>query len=423
MSARNLNPIMMGGNPCRVALTGLGVISPSGIGLPAFWNSLLKRKSGIGPITRFDTTGLKARIAGEVDDFVPENFIPTELKPRRMARQTQFALAATKMALEDAGLELKGFPDAHPVTLSIGSSTNDIDTVSNAAITIHKRGIHKVSPSIITTATVQSTGAHLAAMLGVPTDVKSVSTTCSSGTDAVGLGMDLIRAGKAEIVIAGGTDCPITPVPFGSMAKAGLCATDNDHPGSAARPFDKDRETGVISEGCGIVILENLDFARARGAEPYAELTGFSTRTDVDVQKSGSGFSVTMQEALGHAGRTKETVDSISAWAPGHPEMDVVETEAIKEVFGDWAYRLAVVSIKGLIGNPFGATGVLMLIAAALSLKNGILPPTANCDEPDPRCDLDYVTDGPRKIPLNCILMNSHGVGGGNSSLVIERCA
>ncbi|MEM9480788.1 MAG: beta-ketoacyl-[acyl-carrier-protein] synthase family protein [Verrucomicrobiota bacterium] len=419
---RNLNTIMMGGNPCRVALTGLGVISPSGIGLPAFWDSLLEKKSGIGPITRFDTTGLKARIAGEVGDFVPEDFIPVELKPRRMARQTQFALAAAKMALEDADLKLDKFPEAHPVTISIGSSTNDIDTVSNAAVTIHKRGINKVSPSIITTATVQSTGAHLASMLGVPTDVKSVSTTCSSGTDAVGLGMDLIRSGKAEIVIAGGTDCPITPVPFGSMAKAGLCATNNDDPGSAARPFDRNRETGVVSEGCGIVILENLEFAKARGAQPYAELTGFSTRTDQGT-KSGEGFSVTMREALGHAGRTKESVDSISAWAPGHPEMDVVETEAIKEVFGDWAYRLAVVSIKGLIGNPFGATGVLMLIASALSIKNGMLPPTANCEEPDPLCDLDYVTEGPRRVPLNCILMNSHGVGGGNSSLIIERCA
>ena len=411
----------MGGISNRVAVTGMGVIAPGGIGLPDFWESLLDRRSGIRRITHFDPSQLKAQIAGEVDGFDAEKYIDSNLKPRRMARQTQFALAATSMALEDAGLDLADWPEVHPVTLSIGSSINPFDMVAEAALTIAKRGLHRVSPVLVSSGTVQSTGAYLASMLEIPTDVKSVSTTCAAGADAIGLGMGLIRSGRAEVVIAGGTDCPVTPVPFAAMASAGLCATRNDDPGGAARPFDADRETGVISEGCGIVVLENLEFARSRGAKVYGELTGFSTRTDAHSGQSGSGFVATMSEAVRNAGRMPEEVDSISAWAPGHPEMDLVETEAIKQVFGDWAYRMGIVSIKGIIGNPFGATGAIMLIAAALSLKHDVLPPTANCEKPDPQCDLDYVQNGPRSIPLRRILVNAHGVGGGNSSLLIEK--
>lgn len=411
----------MGGSPNRVAVTGLGVVAPGGIGLPAFWDSLISRRSGIRKITHFDASELKSQIAGEVAGFHAEEFIPAELKPRRMARQTQFALSATRMALDDAGLDLEEFPEAYPVRIAVGSSIAALEMVANSAMTIAKRGMGRVSPAIISVGTIQSTGAHLAAMLGVPTEVKSVSTTCASGVDAIGLGMGLIRSGKADVVIAGGTDCPITPVPFASMAAAGLCATRNDEPGAAARPFDSDRETGVVSEGCGMVILENLDFARSRGARPYGELTGFGTHTDTKPSRAGSGLAMTMREALANAGKSPCDVDSISAWAPGHPEMDVVETEVIKEVLGDWAYRIGVVSIKGIIGNPFGATGVIMLVAAMLSLRENRLPPTTNCDNRDPQCDLDYVMEGPRDVPLHCILLNAHGVGGGNSSLVIER--
>ncbi len=411
----------MGGRPNRVALTGLGIIAPGGIGVPAFWDSLVEGKSGIRRVTHFDASDLKSQIAGEVDGFDPEEYIPAAMKPRRLARQTQFALAAAKMALEDARLDLKKATDAHPVRIAIGSSIAALEMVANSALTIAKRGMGRVSPAIVSVGTVQSTGAYLSAFLDVPTEVSTVSTTCASGVDAVGLGMELIRNGKAEVVIAGGTDCPITPVPFASMASAGLCATRNDDPGAAARPFDVDRETGVIAEGCGVVILENLDHARARGVEPYAELTGFSTHVDEEGGNPLSGLVKSMRGSLANAGQPPEAVDSVSAWAPGHPVMDVAETEAIKEVLGEWAYRVGVVSIKGIIGNPFGATGAIMLVAAALSLRENMLPPTTNCDRPDPQCDLDYVAEGARRVPLNTILLNAHGVGGGNSSLVIER--
>jgi 3-oxoacyl-[acyl-carrier-protein] synthase II len=408
-------------NANRVGITGLGVVAPNGTGITEFWRTLLAGKSGIGRITHFDASELKAQIAGEVNDFEPLDYVPERLKPKRMARQAQFAIAATKMALEDACLDLKAHSSAFPIDLVMGSSIAALDLIRNAALLMEKRGMAKATPTIVSSATAQSSAAAVAEFLGVPASVKTVSTTCASGLDAIGLGMTLIQQGKAEIVIAGGTDCPISPMPFASMAAGGFCATRNDEPEKASRPFDKDRETGVISEGCGVVILENIRYALGRGRTPYAELSGYATEMDSEADRPGSGYKATMSKALANAGRRTTDVDWLQAWAPGTPLLDRVETEVIKDVFGAYAYEMPVSSIKGVIGNPFGATGAIMTIATALAFRDGVIPHTVNCDEPSPECDLDYVQGQPRKALLGCALINAHGVGGGNSSLVITK--
>ncbi len=411
----------MGNRLNRVGVTGMGVLAPGGNSLDRFWDSLVGGHSGVRQITLFDASELRSRIAGEVCGFKPEDYIPDRLKPRRLARQTQFAVAATRMALEDARLDLHSHPEVHPVGVVIGSAIASMDVVFQASQAMVTRGLSKASPLFVGAVTTQSTGTSISDLLGVPTEVRTVSTACASGLDAIGLAYSLIQHDKADVVITGGTDCPIMPMPFANMVSAGLCATRNDEPAKAGRPFDADRETGVVSEGCGLVVLENLDFARSRGCEPYLEISGFSTEMDDVPDCPGSGYRATMSKALANAAMRPEDVDWVSAWAPGHPMLDKVEVDMIKKVFGNHAFAIPVTSIKGTIGNPLSATGPIMLIAVALSFRENLVPHTLNWERTDPDCDLDHVRDRPRASDLDCALLNAHGVGGGNSSLIVTR--
>jgi 3-oxoacyl-[acyl-carrier-protein] synthase II len=405
----------------RVVVTGIGVLAPNGIGLKAFWKSLLTGESGIGPITLFDPVGLKTRIAGEVKDFRPTDFIEPELKPRRMARHTQFAYAATLMALQDAGLDFKDLDSETPIPVVIGVSTSALDIIENVFRDSDARGLGGVAPTSLAASKPQAAANTIADRIGACANASTVSSACPSGLDAVASAAAMIRAGEAEIAIAGGTDAPITQHSFASFIASGLCSTRNDKPERASRPFDLMRDSGVMSEGAGMFILEDLERAQARGAKIYLEISGYATQRDLHAEDPASGLVNSMELALANAGYGIDDVDYISAYGPGDPVVDAAEIRFIKQVFGKRAKSVPISSIKGVTGNPLAAGGPLQIAACALSFRDQRIAPTANYEIPDPECDLDVVPNRSRKAKLDCILLNVRGLGGSASSLVLNR--
>lgn len=405
----------------RVVITGMGVLAPNGIGLDAFWESLLAGRSGIGPITLFDPVGLKSRIAGEVKGFQPSDYIAPELKPKRMARHTQFAYAATLMALRDAGLEFQDLPSDGPIPVVIGVSTSALDIIENVFRVSDARGLGGVAPTSLSASKPQAAANIIADRIGACANATTVSSACPSGLDAVAAAAAMIRSGEAEFAIAGGADAPITQHGFASFIASGLCSTRNDEPEKASRPFDLLRDSGVISEGAAMFVLENLEGAQSRGVRVYLEISGYATRRDLHPEEPASGLVNSMELALGNAGYGTGDVDYISAYGPSHPALDAAEVRFIKQVFGKRAYSMPISSIKGVTGNPLAAGGPLQIIACGLSFRDQMIAPTANYDVPDPECDLDFVPNRSRKAKLDCILMNVRGLGGSASSLVVNR--
>jgi len=399
----------------------MGVLAPNGIGLDAFWESLLAGRSGIGPITFFDASELKSRIAGEVKDFNPLDYIDLELKPKRMARHTQFAYAATVMALRDAGLTFQDLPSDGPIPVVIGVSTSALDIIENVFRDSDARGPGGVAPTSLAASKPQAAANIIADRIGACAHAATVSSACPSGLDAVAAAAAMIRSGEAEFAIAGGADAPITKHGFASFIASGLCSTRNGEPEKASRPFDLERDSGVISEGAGMFVLENLERAQARGARIYLEISGYATQRDLHPDEPASGLVNSMELALGNAGRGVGDVDYVSAYGPSHPVLDAAEVSFIKQVFGKRASLVPISSIKGVTGNPLAAGGPLQIIACGLSFRDQVIAPTANYDTPDPECDLDFVPNRARKAKLNCILMNVRGLGGSASSLVMNR--
>ncbi len=405
----------------RVVITGMGILAPNGIGNEEFWESLVAGRSGIGPITLFDASDLKSRIAGEVKNFDPNNYIEPELKPKRMARHTQFAYAATKMALRDAGLEINGADLPSPTPVVVGVSTSAMDIIERSISNFQERGMNGMSPTAVGALTPQAAANVIADRIGARAHAATVSSACPSGLDAVALATDMIRSGAAELAIAGGADAPITKHTFAAFIATGLSSFRNGEPEKASRPFDIERDTGVISEGAGMFVLESLERAEARGAKIYLEINGYARQRDRAPDDPASGLADSMKLALANAGRSENDIDYISAYGPGHPVLDAAEVRYIKEVFGERAYSIPISSIKGVTGNPLAAGGPLQLAACALSFRDQVIAPTTNCELPDPECDLDFVPLRARKAKLNCILMNVRGLGGSASSLVVSR--
>lgn len=405
----------------RIVITGMGIVAPNGIGLNEFWDSLLKGRSGIGPITLFDASDLKSRIAGEVKNFDPLDYIEPELKPKRMARHTQFAYAATMMALEDARLEICEASLPSPTPVVVGVSTSALDVIENVYRVSDNRGIDAIAPTALAASKPQAAANVIADRIGTRARAATVSSACPSGLDAVALAATMIRSGAAELAIAGGADAPLTRHGMASFVATGLSSFRNGEPEKASRPFDIERDSGVISEGAGMFVLENYDRAVARGAQIYLEISGYATQRDRAPEYPGSGLVDSMRLSLANASRSERDIDYISAYGPGHPLLDAAEVRYIKEVFGERAYSIPISSIKGVTGNPLAAAGPLQLAACALSFRDQIIAPTANCDLPDPECDLDFVPLRPRRAKLNCILMNVRGLGGSASSLVVDR--
>ena len=405
----------------RVVITGIGILAPNGIGLEEFWESILSGRSGIGPITFFDASELKSRIAGELKNFDPLNYIEPELKPRRMARHTQLAYAASMMALKDAGFDSDKIDLPSPVPVIIGVSMNSMDVLERALEAVRDNHADRISPATCAASLPQGPANIIADRIGTFAHASTVSAACPSGLDAVADAVAMIRSGQAEVAIAGGSDAPITPIAMASFAAADLSSLRNAEPGKASRPFDLERDSGVISEGAGVFILENLDTALARGARPYLEITGYSKQRDRDPVNPGSGLEESMRMALANAGRAIADVDYVSAYGPGHPILDAVEVAVIKRVFGERAYSVPVSSIKAVTGNALAAGGPLQLAACALTIREGLIPPTANFETADPACDLDFVPNQARRSNVGCALINVRGLGGGASTMIVNR--
>ncbi len=408
-------------NSNRVVITGLGVVAANGIGIEQFWRSLIERDSGIGLITLFDAEKLKSRIAGEVTNFDVNDFLSEKLNSKRTARHTQLALAATMLALDDAGCRDLRMPQSSSVPLVIGVTTVAHDLFNPGLVRTFEGGPAHAPPHLVRDAIPHAITTTIAKYLKFETWSKTLSNGCPSGVDAVYRAAELIRDGSADLAIAGGTDAPIAPLAFGCFINAGLSSCRNSDPAAASRPFDRDRDSGVVAEGAGILILENMEHALARKAEIYAEITGYGTADYGDGENPLFSMEEAMKSALTNACRRPENVDYICAHGPGHPDLDRIETAVIKQVFKDKAYSVPVSSIKGVTGNPLAAAGPMQIIASSLAVKNSILPPTANYEIPDPLCDLDYIVEGPRTADVSCVLVNSHGVSGNSSCIVIEK--
>ena len=404
----------------RVVITGMGILAPNGIGNDKFWESLLAGRSGIGPITLFDASDLKSRIAGEVKNFDPHDYIDPELKPKRMARHTQFAYAAAMMALKDAGLEVSEADLPSPTPVVVGVSTSAMDIIERSISNFAERGENGISPTAVGALTPQAAANVIADRIGVHAHASTVSSACPSGLDALAIAATMIESGAAELAIAGGADAPITKHTFAAFIATGMSSCRNGEPERASRPFDLERDSGVISEGAGMFVLEDLERAEARGARSYLEINGYARQRDDIPENPGSGLLGSMRLALANSSRSIDAIDYICAYGPGHPVLDAAEVRYIKEVFGERAYSMPISSIKGVTGNPLAAGGPLQVAACALSLRDQIIPPTANYELPDPDCDLDFVPR-PRKAKLDSILLNVRGLGGSASSLVVSR--
>jgi 3-oxoacyl-[acyl-carrier-protein] synthase II len=407
----------------RVVITGIGILAPNGIGLEAFWESLLAGRSGIGPITLFDANGYRSRIAGEIKNFNPEDYIEPELRPKRMARHTQLAYAAAMMALKDAGLDPNNLELPSPTPVVIGVSTSAIDVIESVYFAMRDNGPNRAPTTSAAASIPQAAANAIADRIGISANAATVSSACPSGVDALADAAAMIRSAEAEIAIAGGADAPITPLTMASFIASGLSSSRNSEPEKASRPFDLYRDSGVISEGACVMVLENLERAEARGARLYVEISGYGKQRDLDPQKPAWGLEDSIKIALANAHRTTDDIDYICAYGPGHPVLDAAEVGVIKKVFQRRAYEVPVSSIKGVTGNPLAAGGPFQVASCALVIRDQIIVPTANYETPDPACDLDFVPKRARKANVNCALVNVRGLGGNASSLVVDRIA
>lgn len=408
----------------RVVITGMGVVSVLGTGLPAFWAGLLNGRSGVRRITQFDPSPYPCQIAGEVLDFVAENFMDRK-EARRVPRSAQMGYAAAKMAVEDSGLSTP-LPEPERSGVSFGTAIGGMDKFDEGVRTVREKGYDRLNPFSVPTS-LPNTSAYLISQafqcLG-PTI--TVGTACATGTQAVGEGLEMIRRGAADVVIVGGTEGIIQDFAIGGFcAMRALPTNYNQNPEKASRPFDKNREGFIYSEGAAALVLESLDHALARGARIYAELAGQASSSDgfhmAQPDPEAAGPARAMKWAIADAGLTPEDVDYINAHGTSTPLNDLTETRAIKALFGDHAYKLAISSIKSMIGHAMGASGALETIACAKIISEGIITPTINYETPDPELDLDYVPNIARKQQVDVALSNSFGLGGQNACVVLKR--
>ena len=406
----------------RVVVTGMGVVAPNGIGLDAFWDSLIHCRSGIGPITLFDTEKFPLKIAGEIKNFDLRDYFGKDCKPGRLARQTQLGLVACNMAIKHAGLTKESLQRAAPVPLIVGISSSAVDVIEQVKEIVMTRGPDRVRPYMAGACQPFSIGAALVHLLGVQTSVTTISAACPSGLDAVSAAARKIRDGVTDIVIVGAADSPLNSPTVAAFIKAGLPSLSTDFPAEeVSRPFDLKRSGVVLSEGAGFFVLERLDSALARGATPYMEILGGATVTDTPGESNMEGMFHSMKMAMDNAGVYAEEVDYICANATSDPKGDRLETELIKKIFGRRAYQIPISSVRGVTGHGLAPAGMSQIITCALSMTNDLLVPTANLTNPDPCCDLDYIPLKPRRAKIRVALANSHGLGGENSTVIMKR--
>lgn len=408
----------------RAVVTGLGVVSPVGIGKENFWNALINGKNGITRITQFDPTDLTAQIAGEVPDFDPAQFIDKkELK--RMGRYTQFALAASKLAIEDSKLDL-GQIDSERAGVFVGTGIGGMDTLHNQYEKLFSKGASRISPFFIPMAITNMAAGNIAIAFKFQGPCECIVTACASGTNAIGDAYRAIQRGEVDVMIAGGTEAAISPAGMaGFAAMKALCTDHNDEPAHASRPFDKNRSGFVMGEGAGIVVLESLPHALKRGAHIYAEIVGYGRNDDAYHITTPAPGGITqakcMKLALDDAGLKPEEIDYINAHGTSTQFNDRGETEAIKNLFGEHAYKLAVSSTKSMTGHILGAAGGIEAVATVLSIETDIVHPTINYETPDDGLDLNYVPNVAQNRTVNAAISNSFGFGGHNACIAFKK--
>lgn len=408
----------------RVVITGLGVVSPVGNGKEEFWNNLLAGKPGVGPITQFDATDFPVKIAGEVKDFDPVALAGDRKTVRHMDRYTQFAVAAAKMAVADAKLDMtKEDPDMAGTL--IGTGIGGIHVMEDTILQIEKRGPEKVNPFAIPMMIANMASGQVSIALGLRGPVLTDVTACASGTNSIGLAARLIKYGDADIMIAGGAEAAVSKAPMAGFAAMKALSSRDCPPEEASCPFDAGRDGFVLGEGSGVLVLEELEHAKKRGAHIYAELAGYGSNGDayhITAPRPGGELAyLCMEKALKDAHTKPEEVDYINAHGTSTRLNDLNETSAIKALLGKHAYEIPVNSTKSMTGHLLGAAGAIEAVVCALSIENNKVHPTINLKERDPECDLDYVTEGARDVKINVAMSNSFGFGGHNAVIVMRR--
>lgn len=410
---------------CRVVVTGVGLVSPLGIGTDETWQGLMEGRSGIGPVTRFDTTGYDCRIAGEVKNFDPALYIPKK-EIKKSDTFIHYAVAAADLAVQDAGLVVDD-SNREEVGVLIGSGIGGLPVIEATHSVLVEKGPSRVSPFFIPSLIVNMAAGVVSIRLGAQGPNTAPATACTTGLHAVGDAFRLIQTGRAQAMIAGGAESVLTPLAFAGFGAMKALSTRNDEPTKASRPWDKNRDGFVMGEGAGILVLEELEVAKRRSARIYAEVVGYAMSADAyhisAPDPEGGGAARVMKLALKDAGLAPQAIGYINAHGTSTPLGDLAEVKAIKQVFGDHAYRLAVSSTKSSTGHLLGAAGGLEAGILALAVQHQTLPATINLDDPDPEADLDFVPHTPRKADLEYGLTNSFGFGGTNGALILRRFA
>ncbi len=407
----------------RVVVTGVGLVTPLGVGIDHVWQRILNGESGIAPNTRFDVASHETKFAGQVQGFQPEDYIsPKELK--RIDLFIQYALAATKIAMTDSGLEMSK-EDAERVGVVVGTGLGGLPTLEKYHSILLERGPGRISPFFIPMLIANEAPGHIAIQHGIKGPNLCIVTACATGAHSIGESFRIIQYGDADVMVAGGTEANLTPLTVGGFNAMKALSTRNDAPEKASRPFDKDRDGFVVGEGSGIVILEELEHALKRGAKIYGELAGYGYNGDAyhitAPAPDGEGFVRCIKLALKDAGMSPDDVDYINAHGTSTELNDYTETLAIKEVFGEGSHKLPVSSTKSMIGHLLGAAGAVEAVFSLLSLRDQVCPPTINYETPDPNCDLDYVPNVKRSHKIDAVMSNSFGFGGTNSVLLFRR--
>ena len=405
----------------RVVVTGIGAITAVGIGVDGFWSGIVAGRSGISEITCFDTTGYRTKVAGEMRDFDGSDFLSLKNK-KRLDKFAKFAVAASRMAAEDARLDLSTHPSAGVV---LGSALGGLSFAEEQYDVFRSKGLNRVNPMLALLVFGASSSCHVAIELGLKGPNLTNSNSCSSGTMAIGEAFEMIRSGRAEVLLAGGVETPLSPLTFGSFTIIKAMTGRNDDPEASCRPFDMRRDGFVMGEGAAVLVMEEMTHALERGASIYAEVQGYGLTNDAfhmtSSREDGECAAEAIRIALRESGVTPEMIGYVNAHGSSTPMNDRNETVALKRALGEHVYRIPVSSTKPFHAHPLGATGAIEAAICALALKREYLPPTLNLTDPDPECDLDYIPLAGRKARVDRVLSNSFGFGGMNASLVFAR--
>lgn len=407
----------------RVVITGLGAITPLGLNVNSYWEGLLAGRSGISWIEAFDASEYTSRIAGEVWGFSARDYFDTRLA-KRLDRFAQFAIVCGGEAVEDSGLDLAR-EDLRRIGTLIGSGIGGLGEIEDQHTRLMKRGPKKLSPFMVPKLMINAAAGQLAIRYGLRGPSMAIVSACASATHSFGEAAAIIRRGDADVMLAGGAEAANTPLGVGGFCALKALSTRNDDPEHASRPFDRDRDGFVLAEGAAVAVLEEYERAKARGAKIYAEFAGYGASDDAyhltAPDPEATGATEAMENALRDAGLSPEEITYINAHGTATEFNDVMETDAIKKVFGDHAKRLVISSTKSMTGHLLGASGAVELVACVLAIKEGVVPGTMNLDNPDPRCDLDYAAKSARELDVKVALSNSFGFGGHNACLVLKK--